>query len=104
MQEQAAATNDERRRQGYATVRLIGWAAPPHYSRQSHKLYWAKELAFSDESEHTLNYNVRVLGRRGGGQGGFRLSLTSPGHRRQNTRQSRSVTLRRCPRQQLFRY
>src|SRR5207247_2241570 len=27
-------------------------------------LYWAKELAFGD-SEHTLNYNIRILGRRG---------------------------------------
>ena len=27
--------------------------------------YWAKELAFGDSPEHTLNYNIRVLGRRG---------------------------------------
>lgn len=65
MQQQATAGNEERRRQGYATVQLVGWAEPPHYNRQTHKLYWAKELAFADAGEHTLNYNVRVLGRRG---------------------------------------
>lgn len=65
MQDEAASQDDERRKAGYGTVRLVGWAAPPRYSREAHKLYWAKELAFSGESEHTLNYNVRVLGRKG---------------------------------------
>lgn len=65
MQEAATSEDEARRKQGYATVRLVGWAAPPRYSRETHKLYWAKELAFSDETAHTLNYNVRVLGRRG---------------------------------------
>jgi uncharacterized membrane-anchored protein len=65
MQDDAASGNDERRKKGYATVELVGWAAPPRYSAETHKLYWAKELAFSDAPGHTLNYNVRVLGRRG---------------------------------------
>ena len=65
MQDAAASEDEARRKAGYGTVRLVGWAAPPRYSRETHKLYWAKELAFSDEPEHTLNYNVRVLGRRG---------------------------------------
>ncbi len=30
-----------------------------------HKLYRAKELMFSTDMDHTLNYNIRVLGRRG---------------------------------------
>ncbi len=66
MQQQIAASNEQRRKEGYATAQLIGWAEPPHYSRETHKLYWAKELAFSDSpAHHTLNYSVRVLGRRG---------------------------------------
>jgi uncharacterized membrane-anchored protein len=28
-------------------------------------LYWAKELKFGDDPEHTLNYNIRLLGRKG---------------------------------------
>ena len=65
MQQGVAESNKERQKDGYATVSLIGWAEPPHYNVETHKLYWAKELAFSDNTHHTLNYNVRVLGRRG---------------------------------------
>ncbi|HKC47768.1 MAG TPA: DUF2167 domain-containing protein [Gemmatimonadales bacterium] len=65
MQQGIAESNKERQKDGYATVQLVGWAEPPHYNAETHKLYWAKELAFSDTPHHTLNYNVRVLGRRG---------------------------------------
>jgi uncharacterized membrane-anchored protein len=65
MQQGIAESNVERKKDGYATVQLVGWAEQPHYNPETHKLYWAKELAFSDNTHHTLNYNVRVLGRRG---------------------------------------
>jgi uncharacterized membrane-anchored protein len=68
LREMQADTRDEskaRERAGYGTMRLVGWAQPPHYDAAAHKLYWAKELDFGDSDEHTLNYNVRVLGRRG---------------------------------------
>ena len=43
-----------------------GWAAAPRYDKQNHKFYWAKELKFGDgKEENTLNYNLRILGRRG---------------------------------------
>ena len=29
------------------------------------KLFWAKRLQFGDQQGETLNYNIRVLGRRG---------------------------------------
>jgi uncharacterized membrane-anchored protein len=28
-------------------------------------MYWAKELKFGESPENTLNYNIRILGRRG---------------------------------------
>jgi uncharacterized membrane-anchored protein len=65
MQKDTRDANKEREKQGYPTVELIGWAAPPRYDKAVHKLYWAKELKFSAERENTLNYNIRVLGRRG---------------------------------------
>ena len=58
-------SNKERAKLGYPTAELIGWAAEPRYDAQAHKLYWAKELAFDNSPEHTLNYNIRILGRRG---------------------------------------
>jgi len=65
MQQATEAENPSRRAQGYAGIRLVGWAEPPHYDEASHRLYWAKELAFEDTPEGSLNYAIRVLGRRG---------------------------------------
>ena len=65
MQKDAHSANPERVKQGYPTVELVGWAAPPHYDQAVHKLYWAKQLKFSGSGEDTLNYNIRILGRRG---------------------------------------
>jgi len=65
MQEQTTAANEERRKQGFETVQLVGWAEAPSYDAASHKMYWAKELAFGPRTDHTLNYNIRILGRRG---------------------------------------
>lgn len=57
--------NADRAKAGYPPIHLVGWAEPPRYNPQTHKLYWAKELAFGRDTAHTLNYNVRILGRRG---------------------------------------
>jgi uncharacterized membrane-anchored protein len=65
MQKSASEENAERRKQGYPGITLVGWAAPPHYDAASHKLYWAKDLKFEGEDADTLNYNIRMLGRRG---------------------------------------
>lgn len=59
------AVNAERAKQGFAAIRLIGWASPPFYDKATHKLHWAKELEFGGEPNHTLNYDVRALGRHG---------------------------------------
>jgi uncharacterized membrane-anchored protein len=65
MQADTREENEARTEAGYPPVELIGWAEPPHYDQAAHKLYWAKELRFGNAPEHTLNYNIRVLGRRG---------------------------------------
>ena len=57
--------NEARKKHGYDEMTLVGWAEPPRYDSASHKLYWAKNLRFGDDTAHTLNYNIRVLGRRG---------------------------------------
>ena len=65
MQEGQREANMERIKQGYEAIELVGWAAPPRYDKDSHKLYWAKELKIVGVAEHTLNYDIRALGRRG---------------------------------------
>lgn len=65
MKESTVEDNKEREKQGYTAVNLVGWAATPHYDQATHKLYWAKELSFVGSPTNTLNYDIRVLGRRG---------------------------------------
>ncbi|HZV36517.1 MAG TPA: DUF2167 domain-containing protein [Verrucomicrobiae bacterium] len=65
MKKGTAKQSAERERQGYPGIELVGWAAPPHYDSTTHKLYWAMDLKVKDQPEHTLNYNIRMLGRRG---------------------------------------
>lgn len=65
LQRQTRDDNEERQKAGYPPAELVGWAETPSYDSVSRKLYWAKDLRFGTETVHTLNYNVRVLGRRG---------------------------------------
>ncbi|NUQ19592.1 MAG: DUF2167 domain-containing protein [Gemmatimonadaceae bacterium] len=65
MKKETEERNAERKKQGVATATLVGWAAPPAYDGNTHKLRWAKELAFAGEDEHTINWDIRVLGARG---------------------------------------
>ena len=65
MKDDTKASNEERQELGFEPVTLIGWAEPPHYDAANHKLFWAKELRFGDAEVHTLNYCIRILGRRG---------------------------------------
>jgi len=64
LKEGNAEASKERVRRGYGKMELTGWATPPHYDRQNHKLYWAK--AFNvDGPVQQLNYDIRILGRSG---------------------------------------
>ncbi|GGG96264.1 hypothetical protein GCM10007415_34350 [Parapedobacter pyrenivorans] len=65
MQDETAAGNKQRTDAGYEPISIIGWAASPFYDKDRKILHWAKEVQFGDNPEHTLNYNVRVLGRKG---------------------------------------
>ena len=65
MKQEAEDSNSERAKQGYPMVHVVGWATPPRYDMTSKKLYWAKEIDFVGTGEHTLNYDIRVLGRHG---------------------------------------
>ena len=65
MQKGIAANNKARTEHGYPAINLVGWAAPPHYDAETHKLYWAKDLKFEGEPQETLNYSIRMLGRKG---------------------------------------
>lgn len=65
MQADATAENAKLTKAGYDPVLVVGWADRPHYDAGSHKLYWAQDLLFGAGPTHTLNYDVRTLGREG---------------------------------------
>jgi uncharacterized membrane-anchored protein len=65
MKASSVESNKAREKAGYPTVELIGWATKPHYDAAAKKIYWAKDLQFGGDPEHTLNYFIRVLGRKG---------------------------------------
>ena len=65
MQKDALAGNRAREKAGYPTVKLLDWAARPRYDKEKKHLFWAKLLQFGDDEDHTLNYNIRILGRKG---------------------------------------
>ena len=59
--------NPEREKQGFPKITLVGWASAPHYDKPAHAMHWARDLIFGNDTqtEHTLNYSVRVFGREG---------------------------------------
>lgn len=61
----AIAQSEERVKLGMDPVYLMGWAEAPHYDGESRTLYWAKDLVFGTNELHSLNYNARILGRKG---------------------------------------
>ena len=65
MQKQVLESNDERVKEGSKPLELTGWAEPPSYDGATHKLYWAKKLRELHDSVEFLNYNIRILGRKG---------------------------------------
>lgn len=65
LKDETAEANKIRQKEGYETVSIIGWAAPPYYDKERKILHWAKEIKFGQDSINTLNYNIRILGRKG---------------------------------------
>jgi uncharacterized membrane-anchored protein len=57
--------NEERRQQGYTELEIAGWAMPPRYDKVAKKLTWALDIKALGSDRHSVNYYVRILGRRG---------------------------------------
>ncbi len=57
------AANAERKRMGQPTIEVVGWETPPHYDETTHNLEWA--IRGKVQGEPLLNYNTRLLGRKG---------------------------------------
>ena len=65
LKEETTNSNDDRKKAGLPAMTLMGWAEKPYYDKQRKLLYWAKEYQSEGGEEHTLNYDIRILGRKG---------------------------------------
>ena len=65
MKKEQVESNVERKKMGYETMDLLGWASKPYYDKENKVLHWAKEFRVEGNEYNTLNYDVRVLGRKG---------------------------------------
>jgi uncharacterized membrane-anchored protein len=65
MKSDAVVANEHRKSAGYDQIEIVGWASEPYYDADHKVLHWAKEIRFGDSEFNTLNYNVRILGRKG---------------------------------------
>ncbi|WP_395018549.1 DUF2167 domain-containing protein [Dongia sp.] len=64
MRDATEQSNDERRRNGWGELHVVGWRHPPHYDTTTKRLEWSLDL--KDETGHvSTNFQTRVLGRRG---------------------------------------
>lgn len=57
------AANAERRNRGWDELHVTGWAAPPHYNRETKRLEWAARHQSKDGEG--VNFFTKILGRRG---------------------------------------
>lgn len=55
--------NKYRAEHGFKPMHVDGWSESPHYDRKTHHLIWG--VIGSDADGKSINYNTRVLGRRG---------------------------------------
>jgi uncharacterized membrane-anchored protein len=65
MQKDAVEENKSRQAGGYEPISIDGWAAKPFYDKDRKILHWAMDIKFGDAEVNTLNYHIRVLGRKG---------------------------------------
>ncbi|MCB1277391.1 DUF2167 domain-containing protein [Prosthecobacter sp.] len=57
--------NEYRRQHGLPELEIIGWVVPPRYNEKTHNLEWGTRLKSLDNNGVSINYNTRLLGRKG---------------------------------------
>jgi uncharacterized membrane-anchored protein len=64
LREGQAYGNERRREMGLEELELVGWAVPPKYNIETNNLEWGT-IVRSASGGDSVNYNTRLLGRRG---------------------------------------
>lgn len=60
-------SNSERAKRGWAPYHVVSWYKPPFYDTSTNNLTWAMQgySEVNNNKEESVNYSVRILGRRG---------------------------------------
>ncbi|MBF6023723.1 DUF2167 domain-containing protein [Lysobacter niastensis] len=65
VKEGTAESNVERKQRGWETFNIVGWSFKPQYDKQTNLLEWAILAEGMQSHNKVVNYNTRLLGRRG---------------------------------------
>lgn len=65
LKKQNAAGNENKRKQGYDTLTMEGWAIPPRYDAQTKRLEWGTRLRADRDNSVVVNVTTKLLGRSG---------------------------------------
>lgn len=65
LQKGTEASNEERKRRGWEAFHVVGWSKQPFYNPSTNNLTWAIRGKGDNSPAETINYSVRILGRRG---------------------------------------
>ncbi len=57
--------NEYRRENGLPELEILGWVVPPRYNEKTNNLEWGTRLKSLDNDGVSINYNTRLLGRKG---------------------------------------
>jgi len=59
------SANELRKERGWPTMEVLGWQQAPFYDPKTNNLTWALRGKSSDSTNESINYSVRLLGRKG---------------------------------------
>jgi uncharacterized membrane-anchored protein len=65
LKENNTAGNEHKRKEGYDTLTLTGWAIPPRYDAETRRLEWGTRLRSDRDGSEVVNVSTRLLGRSG---------------------------------------
>jgi uncharacterized membrane-anchored protein len=65
IQEGTEEANEERQKRGWKAFHVNGWYTPPYYDSETNNLTWAVNGSEDNGTNPSINYSVRILGRRG---------------------------------------
>lgn len=65
IKEGTEAANEKRKEMGAPPMHVLGWSEKPHYDEATHNLVWGITGQSEGSTDTVVNFNIRLLGRRG---------------------------------------